>query len=167
MAKKNRSRFVSGDKYSHPYIIRIKNLTDEKIWNVKLFDDDFENQSKLEYQYLISTVSYKKFLKLMSAKDTPDELIGQVLMVAKCDYEKFRDRQLNVAWTVSHSDMVGSVAYHIHQFKIGSKQKQMDRVMDDTVCFSFFNALQISLEYLMPETEIIFRLYPLKTKKKK
>ena len=150
------------ESLSNPIIICIANLTDEKIYDVKVFNFDYKENKKLSYSGGLPTVSYSEIL---ASKSFMHDKIDRILYIAVCDYHKFLSKQLNSSgrWEINKSN--GEILSGGIFFGFDPYQMQTDRVIWDAqdVELSFFES-QIILPFLMPETSVQIRLYPLKIK---
>ena len=147
---------------SLPYIIHIKNLTDEKFYDVKLFDYEFEKQDKIKYSCPISTVEYSQILRTLADENEPRKVIGAIRAMAFCDYKKFQSKQINCGFSVINKDINGSEVSSPDYFIIDPYQQQDGISHKSGLEIKFYNKLQIQLAYLMPETEMTIYLYPIK-----
>ena len=50
-----------------PLIIKLENLTDDKLYNVDIFDWDYEKQFKIKYSSTITWVSYDNMLRELAS----------------------------------------------------------------------------------------------------
>jgi hypothetical protein len=147
-----------------PYQIHIKNLTDEKLYDVDLFNYEHEKQNKIAYS-CGTGVEYNNFLRFLSALSEAKEQVTLLRFQVWCDYPKFRSKQLNCCLHRIITNPNGSMqsdllqvgnylsAYH-HQSDI------IDIPMTDDNKIELFNQLQLRLSYLMPETEMIITIFP-------
>jgi hypothetical protein len=147
-----------------PYAIRVKNLTDEKIYDVDLFNYEHEKQNKIEYSCGMG-VEYKSFLRFLSALSEAKEQVKLLRIQVWCDYPKFRSKQLNCCLhriiTTPNGRMQSDPLQVGNYFS--SYQQQSDIIdipMTDDNKIELFNQLQLRLSYLMPETEMIITIYP-------
>lgn len=147
---------------SLPYIIHIKNLTDEKIYDVKLFDYEFEKQDKIKYSSPISSVDYGQILRTLTGENEPRKVIGTIKAIAFCDYKKFQSKQINCKFSVIYSEINGCVITNPYVFIIDPYQHIDGISQKSGLEINFYNKLQIELAYLMPETEMTIHLYPIK-----
>jgi hypothetical protein len=150
-----------------PYQIRIKNLTDEKLYDVDLFNYEHEKQDKVEYSCGIMGVSYNMFLRHLSALSEPKEQVDLLRISALCDYAKFKSKQLNCRLDTIYEQVNGcseSVPTNIGMY-FSPHQFQSDIIdinLTDGYKIKLFNQLQLRLSYLMPETEMIIKIFPSK-----
>ena len=147
---------------SLPYLIHIKNLTDEKLYDVKLFDYEFEKQDKIKYSCPISTVEYSQILRTLTGENEPRKVIGTIRAMAFCDYKKFQSKQINCEFYVINKDINGYEAHNPDRFMIDPYQQQEGISQKSGLEIKFYNKLQIQLAYLMPETEMTIYLYLIK-----
>jgi hypothetical protein len=149
-----------------PYTIRVKNLTDEKIYDVDLFNYEHEKQKKIEYS-CVHGVSYEYFLRILASYDKPSELIKMMRFSAFCDYHKFQNKQLRNCIRTIYTKLDGCSASIPTEIAIYMNAYQMqgniiDVPISDNQRIKFSNQLQLRLDYLMPETEMVIHLFPVK-----
>jgi hypothetical protein len=149
-----------------PYTIRVKNLTDEKLYDVDLFNYEHEKQKKIEYS-CIHGVSYEYFLRILASYNKPIELIKMMRFSAFCDYSKFQNKQLRTCIRTIYTKLDGCSASTPTEIAIymNAYQQQgniIDVPITDNQRIKFSNQLQLRLDYLMPETEMIIHLFPVK-----
>jgi hypothetical protein len=149
-----------------PYTIRIKNLTDEKLYDVDLFNYEHEKQKKIEYS-CVHGVSYEYFLRILASYDKPSELIKMMRFSAFCDYAKFQNKQLKTCIRTIITKLDGCSASIPTEIAIYMNAYQMqgsiiDVPISDNQRIKFSNQLQLRLDYLMPETEMVIHLFPVK-----
>ena len=145
-----------------PYIIHIKNLTDEKLYDVKLFDYGFSKQEKIKYSCPISSVDYDDILNTLIGENEPREVIGTIRAMVFCDYKKFQSKQINCHFYVIEKNINGCEIRTPYDFTIDPYQSQEEIVVVTDLKINFYNKLQIQFVYLMPETEMTIYLYPTK-----
>jgi hypothetical protein len=154
------------EEISLPYQIHIKNLTDEKIYNVDLFNYDHEKQRKLSYS-CTNGVSYDKFLRWLSSLNEPKEKIALLRLQVWCDYHKFINKQINCCLHTIYEKPNGkmiSVPLQVGNYFSANQMQSgiVDMPMSDNQDIQLFNELQLRFSYLMPETEMIITIYPSK-----
>jgi hypothetical protein len=148
-----------------PYQIRIKNLTDEKLYDVDLFNYKHEKQNKIEYSCGMG-VDYDKFLRILASNRLSEERVDLFRINAWCDYPKFRNKQLNSCLHtiyeepngISSSCPTGLGIY----FSAYQMQSDIIDVRVDSLKIQLNNLLQLRLSYLMPETEMVITIFPSK-----
>ena len=148
-------------RVSHPYIITLKNTTDEKFYDVDVINYEHEKQDKIKYECNITGVTYNDFLRTLIGEYTPKIKIVRTLIVAHCDYKKFEGKQLNSIVGIRTQDSCGNAFDHPASFIIDPYQNQIDRVVSD-YNYYLWSQLRLKMRFLMPETEVTFRLYPIK-----
>ena len=149
----------------NPYQIRIKNLTDEKLYDVDLFNYKHDKQNKIEYSCGMG-VDYDKFLRILASNTLSEERVDLFRINAWCDYPKFRNKQLNSCLHtiyeepngISSSCPTGLGIY----FSAYQMQSDIIDVRVDSLKIQLNNLLQLRLSYLMPETEMVFTIFPSK-----
>jgi hypothetical protein len=147
-----------------PYQIRIKNLTDEKLYDVDLFNYEHEKQNKIAYSCGMG-VEYNRFLRFLSALSEAKEQVFLLRFQVWCDYPKFRSKQLNCCLhkiITNPNGRMQSEPLQVGNY-FSAYQQQSDIIdipMTDDNKIELFNELQLRLSYLMPETEMIITIYP-------
>ena len=147
-----------------PYQIRIKNLTDEKLYDVDLFNYEHEKQNKIAYSCGMG-VEYNRFLRFLSVLSEAKEKVTLLRFQVWCDYPKFRIKQLNCCLHTIYQEPNGcmqSVPLQVGNY-FSPHQQQSDIIdipMTDGDKIELFNELQLRLSYLMPETEMIITIFP-------
>lgn len=150
----------------NPYCLHIKNLTDEKLYDVDLFNYDHEKQNKVAYS-CTNGVPYDRFLGFLSALNEPKEEIRLIRFNANCDYHKFKSKQLKSCVHTIYSEPNGSMVSIPTNLIVYLSAYQFQSDIID-VPFSgesrikLFNQLQLKLSYLMPETEMYITIFPSK-----
>jgi hypothetical protein len=149
-----------------PYTICVKNLTDEKLYDVDLFNYEFEKQKKIEYS-CIQGVSYQYFLRILSSWNKASEEIKTIRFSASCDYKKFQQKQLQTCLRIISTNPNGfSASVPKNLFVYFNAYQQQGNIIDVQLTgkesIKLFNQLQLRLDYLMPETEILIHIFPAK-----
>ena len=139
-----------------PYIIHIKNLTDEKLYNVKLLDHDYKDQNKISYELGAGNVTYHEFLMALAYQPI---MIRETYIIAHCDYEKFQKRQLSSSFMIYERTIQGDEIATPQAIVLDPWQVQDDRVVVNKE-YKLSMMDSIEFEYLMPETDIRLFLYP-------
>ena len=147
-----------------PYQIRIKNLTDEKLYDVDLFNYEHEKQNKIAYSCGMG-VEYNRFLRFLCALSEAKEQVKLLRVQVWCDYPKFRSKQLNCCLhriIQNPNGCLESVPLQVGHY-LSASQFQSDIIdipMTDDNKIELFNELELRLSYLMPETEMIITIFP-------
>jgi hypothetical protein len=160
---KQEERQIKTPNYSNPFVIKIKNNTDEKIYNVKLFNYEHEKQSKLKYEHNgIGDTNYNDLLRHISRINEGQMQIGITYLIVSCDYPKFKEKQLYSQFKMIHTDLNKGISSSCKDiFNIDPYQNQDIGIFKDV--YEFSNRLQIEFDFIMPETDIIIQLYPIIT----
>tara|TARA_R110000868_G_scaffold323015_3_gene583949 strand:+ start:35 stop:727 length:693 start_codon:yes stop_codon:yes gene_type:complete len=150
----------------YPYCLHIKNLTDEKLYDVDLFNYDHEKQNKVAYS-CTNGVLYDRFLGFLSSLNEPKEEIRLIRFTADCDYHKFKRKQLQSCVHTIYSEPNGSMVYTPTNLIVyfSAYQHQSDIIdvpLSGKSQIKLFNQLQLRLSYLMPETEMYITIFPSK-----
>ena len=157
---------LNSDLKSAPYQIHVKNLTDEKLCDVDLFNHDHEKQKKVAYS-CPNGVSYDSFLRFLSALSEAKEQVSMLRFQVWCDYPKFRSKQLCCCLHEIYQEPNGnmqSVSLQVGNY-LSANQFQsniIDVPFSEENRIKLFNKLQLRLSYLMPETEMCITIFPSK-----
>lgn len=149
-----------------PYCFHLKNLTDEKLYDVDLFNYNHEKQNKIAYS-CTNGVPYERFLRFLSSLNEAREEIILMRFVAVCDYGKFRQKQLNCCVHHINEEPNGrSVSTPNNLYINFSAYQQQSDIIDVPLngrsTIKLFNQLQLRLSYLMPEAEVFITIFPSK-----
>jgi len=148
---------------NQPYLewieIKLKNLTDEKLKNVLLFDHHDEFKGMVEYSSSTFSLGMKEFLRQLSSIQKGKYAIRFFRYNAFCDLQRFADKQTNAYITASFTNLSGtsySIPYRPDHLKDHSTNRYIKSIADVTTNsdLSFCSNLSLRLDYLMPETEI-------------
>jgi hypothetical protein len=147
-----------------PYIIHIKNLTDEKLYDVDLFNYEHDKQKKIEYS-CSQGVPYENFLRQLASQNKASELITKMRFSAYCDYPKYQVKQLcSYIKTIITKSNGSSKTNTIHIQAYMSAYQQQSNIIEVTLTdeqkFEYSNQLQLRLDYLMPEAGMTIFLFP-------
>ena len=150
------------------YQIRIKNLTDEKLYDVDLFNYEHEKQNKIAYSCGMG-VDYNSFLRSIASNSLSKEQVTLLKFQVFCDYPKFINKQLNCCLhkiIENPNERMKSESLQVGNY-FSAYQQQFDIIdipMTDDNKIELFNELQLRLSYLMPEIEIIITIFLTKIK---
>jgi hypothetical protein len=145
-----------------PFIVRIKNVTDEKLYNVPLFSVQEVKNDKIRYESVPENIDYEMIIAHF--QNSNDEILSSVIIQAFCGYSKFTEKQLNQRFLTEVSEQSGRKTFVPTIMMIHPDQHQQNIIgipnlhlpigkqKDD----AFAN---IIFDYLMPETEMIINLY--------
>jgi hypothetical protein len=149
-----------------PYTIHIKNLTDEKLYDVDLFNYEHEKQKKIKYS-CTHGVSYEYFLRLLASYNKPSESIRMMRFYAFCDYHKFQQKQLrscirSITTTLDgrSASIPNNIAIYMNAYQ--QQGNIIEVPLTDKQQIKLSNELQLRLDYLMPESEMTINLFPVK-----
>lgn len=146
---------------SNPMSIKIRNLTDEKLYNVKVFDYKHSFQRKLEYTPLTPGLEYDDILRQLAAENECRIIIGMTALTVayfgKLDHVE--KRQINSQMTIKYKTMFGIVAEQPMNIFMDAYQQQPDTIIGRK-SYGLDNSLSLELEYLLPNTEVIISMYP-------
>jgi hypothetical protein len=151
-----------------PYSFMIKNLTDDKFYDVDIFNYDHKNQKNIEY-HCLNGISYDTFLRRLSAITKSEEEIEFVRILVSCDYPKFRRKQLISSIFTSYVKKNGSALHtpaptglflDVYQQQSDMIDMSLNEQMFKGNKILLSNELQLTLAYLMPEATVTITLYP-------
>ena len=144
---------------SSPFIITIRNLTDEKLFDVKLLDYEHEKQKKIGYFNGYTGTNYNDVLRYLQSARAE---IYQIYQFVSGDYQKFLNRQLHIVLQHITYDCNRNEESHSIPFLIDPYQmKENCSVTNVKDCPISFNS-NLILSYLMPEVEVKLMLFPSK-----
>jgi hypothetical protein len=148
--------------------IRLKNLTDEKLKDVLVFDHHDEFKGRVEYSSSVFDLGIKEFLRQLSAIQKGKYAIRLFRYIASCDLQRFADRQINSYITASFSNLAGiryTIPYCPDHLNCPDHHKDHNNRVHEGVAdvtptngVNFYSSLSLSLEYLMPETTLTIYL---------
>jgi len=161
MKKTNKSNKETLDTY----VVRIQNLTDEKLYDVKVFDFEHEKQNKIKYSTSMGS-SYNQLLMVIDSIIKPKGKIVKLLNYASCDYEKFQGKQVECDIRLFKNSPNGEFMSERKTFTIDLYQQQPFRAVLNDIEFDFFRETNLVYEYLMPETKAVLTIYVRSEKKK-
>jgi hypothetical protein len=160
-----RKYWDANKKMLFPYIINIKNLTDEKLYDVDILNLKHEKQNKVSYS-CSTGVDYDWFLMSIFSQNKPKEEVMKLRLVSICDYAKFRDKQLRCCLHVINQKSDGCMAsspidtgIYFNPYQMQSSIIDID-IHNEMNRIKLFNQLQLRLSYLMPETEVVITIFP-------
>lgn len=151
---------------NEPYLewieIRLKNLTDEKLKDVLVFDHHDEFKGRVEYSSSVFPHGIKEFLRQFSAIQKGKYVIRCFRYIASCDLPRFADKQANAYITASFTNLSGtshSIPYRPDHLKDNDNRAHKGIAdVTPTNGVNFYSNLSLSLEYLMPETTLTIYL---------
>lgn len=149
-----------------PYCLHVKNLTDEKLYDVDLFNYNHEKQKKVAYS-CTNGVDYNMFLRFISSLNEAKEEIVMMRFIAVCDYPKFRSKQLRTCLFTIYEEPNGrkvsmptELSIHFSEYQFQSDIIEV--ALSGKSAIKIFNQLQLRLAYLMPEAEMHITIFPQK-----
>lgn len=145
-------------KREMPVVVIIKNNSDDKHYNVKVFDYDHERQDKITYESGIKEISYNDILKKLSSLKENELTCGIIYITTHAGYEKFKRKQLFTTIYLKHTSLDGSITKVPIIPASDPYQQQLDIIVVDKI-FLFDKTLQVEIESLLPETELHLRFY--------
>ncbi len=146
---------------SLPIVIKLTNLSDDKLYKVSVFNPEHEKQKAIKYEVLSGLdVSYNQMIHNVMANA---QTIGKVLNDSECAFHKFQQKQTNCPVALKSVDGCGIVTKLGRLFSMSPFQQQshiselLINSEDNWVLKSYSDMI---LDYLMPETTVIYRFYP-------
>ena len=141
-----------------PFIVKIKNLTDEKLYGIQLLDYNHQDQRKVEYSMGVTGVEYEDFLQMLKNQEV---VISTTLLMADCDYNKFVRRQISS--TIIPASIKSENEDWAHGLPITPTIDPMHNFSDRVIIkkeFTLSHFNNLIFDFLMPETDIRLNLYP-------
>jgi len=163
-----------------PYVINLKNTTDEKLYDVNIFDFNFENQNKIKYEFGYKAITYKQFIRTLEFPTVCE--IDYIKIWSQHGYKVYQERQINnftVHYDVSefkNGEYNGSFSQPLY-FYFEDNQFSRDFTnlrLERNIKISLQNEAQIkdkpqtieitkfTLDFLMPEINLKIVLFPAK-----
>jgi hypothetical protein len=148
------------------FVIHLKNKTDEKLFNVELFNFNHKEQDKIEYRSFYPDYDY--VLRQLAGLRKNDELqVTKIHFSADCDYSKFAVKQVKSEVELVYTSLNGTIYSTKRDLALFHTA---DQVHHNIVILPFehpitlSNQLQFKLQYLMPETELTVTVFYKKNK---
>lgn len=134
--------------------LRIINKTDEKLYNVNIFNYDFKEQNQIKYENLTG-MAYSEFLRKWDKLESNKYNINKVRLVAICDYKKFERKQLSGKIFYKNTNVFSlSSAVPTEPMMWHSPYQAQPNIIDIERTFSILSDTEFELEYLMPDTTV-------------
>jgi len=143
-----------------PIVVKVKNKTDEKLYNIPILDYNNEFSEKVKFYSGVSTISYQDILMSLKSKGLEFSLI-RVQVCSDC--HKFAGKQLSQTYRISQKEINGKMIDCPVPFLIDPMQMQSD------ICESRYNfnmgiidghIHNLTMGHLMPEVECVFTIFP-------
>lgn len=142
-----------------PIIIKLKNNTDDKFYDVKLIDYDYLQNNKIEYSCITPGITYEIFLRQARMYNSVNTHIffSKVEVKSFCDYQKFKDIQRHSVLSAVHKELTGDIYTNKKspEFNVKKRISSYDFNFD---C-PFFFLSNLIFQHLMPDTTIEVKLY--------
>jgi len=149
-------QLISSIQDGRPLVLIIKNTTDEKLYDVNLFNHDYDKQDKIDYSCGIVNVEYAEILRLIDSAWL-ERSIKTIYMVSTSDKPNCAIEQVSAAITEMHKDVNGKEEKN--KFYLDTDPQQQQAVGKKDVDIKNIDNLQLQIEYLMPQTKVLFYLY--------
>lgn len=148
-----------------PIIIKIKNNTLDRLFDVKLMEVDFEKmEKKISYSMGIVGLSYKEFIFMMTTQTLE---VDSIQIRAKHDYQKYQNKQLLTPLNATNKDVFGRRHTQYMYPSMNPLQEDKGISVINGRNSNLPKNLKIScpdqniiISELLPETEVIISLYP-------
>jgi len=144
---------------NEPYILIVKNLTDEKINDVKLIEG---NNVNISLKYGHEDISYKTFREHIKIYPST---ISAIKIVAVHNTKKSLDKQLASLFIIRFENKKKNGKKYVSLFPSYIKEycAENERIIDQAFYLSSSKDgknSELELEYLMPKMELKILLYP-------
>jgi hypothetical protein len=149
-------------KKSEAFILKVKNVTDDKIYNLNLLEN---LDQRVSINYGIDGISLDDFRELIKSQITT---IGVVKFKAFYEFKKFVEKQLECSFTIDFTDKKGNKSKKIVRLMTDPYQYDPTQITThDSFVMTNIDGCNTSLilEYLMPEMELFIYLYPMSIEK--
>lgn len=143
-----------------PAIFSIKNNTEKTLLNVLLLNHDFRNNPDVTYSSNMSGqgYSFEDVLEFVKSEFVVGALHGVILGLSNADEIKGQCESAFVFTKQHKGGLLSKIS--IKHFSL-EQHAQKNIIMIDLLRFEIGGSSSISLEKLLPNTEIHFSLYPL------
>jgi len=138
-------------------IITIRNLTDEKIYNVKVFNKNYKEQDKIKYS---TAIGYDDLLyyqrKVAVKREFIHDNIVKIRQLILCSIPKFRKKQEFCDIKIINKEIMPKKGKTTDMATFFKNKKGFKSGISKikNANYPFHKGLNIEYEFLMPETEI-------------
>jgi len=146
--------------------IRIKNLTDKTLSDVKVFDFEHEKQQYVQYLSGIPTVTYNHILRRLASFSEPSSIIGCMRNIVTCDCEDTLLKQVECDIDLIIKTIHGKTITDKTKFKMNDVQQKRN-ACDLDVEHPFYVDSNIIIKELLPKTKVLLTLWMKNTPKRK
>lgn len=159
---------------TYPYIINLKNTTDEKLYNVSVFNFDFDKQDKVKHNINLNHLTYAQFLNCLNYPYGSFE-IGSIKLVSFHDNKIYQQEQVD-NFKISYKEIYidekdNNEAYFVHPlfFMLDKStdiknQAQLELTKGIQVLFNKNHKMDLILDFLLPDMNLSIILFPNKRK---
>ena len=146
-----------------PIVIRVRNKTDEKLYSIPILDYNDEFSDKVDFSSGVSTVSYKEILMSLKSKGISFSLVR---IQSFGDYHKNVSKQLWQSYVFTRKEVNGNMAQKpvcvtLDPYQLQSNISEIKNQNNLGVLDGVIHNMEMN--YLMPEVECIFTIYPTPT----
>lgn len=159
------SQAEKAPRLGNAFSVTVKNLSDDKLYSVKVFDIDFENNRKIQYTFGGIVLTYKEFLHAIPDFENAFK-IGRIQTHAGGDYAKFWSKQLISPYHITSAGVNGNFASLGILPVISPYQQQTNTVVNE-ISWSLYRGVNVNLPFLMPEVSITFTFFQILAEQKK
>lgn len=131
-----------------PFILKVKNTSDDKIYNVDLLS---KKDDRVLIEYGWENISFPDFKRYFQDKLI---IIGNTKIKAFHDFKRYVDKQLSCSLTINNIN-----ESNVFRLDVDPGQFQSNQVVF-TRYYNIDSTTQLILEHLMPEMELYIYLYP-------
>jgi len=143
------------EKFSHPFSITIKNLTNKKINDVKLFNFLHDKQQNIEY----STINGIDYIEVLMQFVANKYQISRTRQVIICEGKKALKKQVSCNVTLRQNNGKGhSVSQPL--FSGYDPYQYQDCTVDSPIEYELKVGANVVFDYIMPNTEIKVFIFP-------
>jgi hypothetical protein len=135
--------------------IVILNLSTEIVKNVKLFNFDFNKQSKIQYSCGASAITYESYLAALIGTNKPIYKIETIKIKAKATVFQWYEKQIKTKLSAIINNTNGYVVtVEYKPYKPVVMGKDYAEFEYEEIEIPLSNKVQIQLDYIMPLTKV-------------
>jgi hypothetical protein len=145
-----------------PLVVNIKNKTSKRISNVDVFNYDYKENDDIEYS-CPHDVSYGQFLREIASYSKPNFYINNIKQHIESSNKNTITEQSesSISYILQNANGIKSVGFYLLSIKqVWNQNKFWGYELEkDLVKIPLFVKTNLSINYLMPNTEITLFLY--------